>query len=68
MQPSGNGAVDQNRKSRLNLMMKARFSSSGNWKGSVPNLFRVGRHLLRAVHHRRLRTQAFGVWREVTCV
>ncbi len=36
--------------------------------GVVLNLFRVGRHLLRAVHHRLLRTSAFGVWREVTCV
>ena len=36
--------------------------------GSVQNLFRVGRDLLRAVHHRLLRTRAFGVWREVTCV
>ncbi len=36
--------------------------------GSVPNLFRVGRHPLRAIHHRRLRTQAFGVWPEMTCV
>ena len=36
--------------------------------GPVQNLFRVGRHLIRAVHHRLLRTQAFGVWREVTCV
>ena len=35
--------------------------------GPVQNLFWVGRHLLRAVHHRLLRTQAFGVWREVTC-
>ena len=35
--------------------------------GRVQNLFRVGRHLVRAVHHRLLRTQAFGVWREVTC-
>ena len=34
--------------------------------GFVLNLFRVGRHLLRFVHHRRLRTRAFGVWREVT--
>ncbi len=32
------------------------------------NLFRLGRHLLRAIHHRLLRTRAFGVWREVTCV
>ncbi len=36
--------------------------------GVVLNLFRLGRHLLRAVHHRLLRTRAFGVWREVTCV
>ena len=35
--------------------------------GVVLNLFRVGRHLLRAVHHRLLRTRAFGVWCEVTC-
>ena len=36
--------------------------------GPVQNLFRVGRHLLRAVHYRFFRTQAFGVWHEVTCV
>ncbi len=36
--------------------------------GVVLNLFRLGRHLLRAIHHRLLRTRAFGVWREVTCV
>ena len=36
--------------------------------GPIQNLFRGGRHLLRAVHHRLLRTRAFGVWREVTCV
>ena len=36
--------------------------------GPVQNLFRVGRHLLRAVHHRLLRTRAFGVWDEVTGV
>ena len=35
--------------------------------GPVQNLFRVGRHLLRAVHHRLLRTRVFGVWDEVTC-
>ena len=32
--------------------------------GLVQNLFRVGRHLLRAVTHRGLRTRAFGVWHE----
>ena len=35
--------------------------------GLVQNLFRVGRHLLRAVHHRALRTHSFRVWNEVTC-
>ena len=35
--------------------------------GVVLTLFRLGRHLLRAVHHRLLRTRAFGVWQEVTC-
>ena len=35
--------------------------------GLVQNLFRVGRHLLRAGHHRALRTRSFRVWDEVTC-
>jgi len=35
--------------------------------GVVQNLFRVGRHLLRAVHHRMLRAQAFLAWKTVTC-
>ena len=36
--------------------------------GLVQNLFRVGRHLLRAVHHRLLRTRSFHVWDAVTGV
>ena len=36
-------------------------------QGLVLNLFRVGRHLLRAVHHRLLRDRAFDEWRVVTC-
>ena len=35
--------------------------------GVVQNLFRVGRHLLRAAHHRVLRTRAFAEWNVVTC-
>jgi putative transposase len=35
--------------------------------GIVQNLFRVGWHLLRAVHHRLLRTQAFVAWNAVMC-
>jgi putative transposase len=34
--------------------------------GVVRNLFHVGRHLLRAAHHRLLRTRSFRVWNEVT--
>jgi putative transposase len=34
--------------------------------GLVRNLFRVGRHLLRAAHHRLLRTRSFLVWNDVT--
>ena len=34
--------------------------------GLVANLFRVGRHLLRAVHHRLFRERAFQVWNAVT--
>jgi putative transposase len=32
----------------------------------VQNLFRVGRHLLRSVHHRLLRSRAFVEWNVVT--
>jgi len=35
--------------------------------GQIQNLFRVGRHHLRAVHHRLLQDRAFADWREVTC-
>ena len=35
--------------------------------GRVQNLFRVGRHLLRDLHYRLLRTRSFGIWDEVTC-
>ncbi len=35
--------------------------------GLVQNLFRVGRHLLRAVHHRLLRTRSFCVWDAAIC-
>ena len=35
--------------------------------GPIQNLFRVGRHLLLAVHHRLLRTRSFRIWDEVKC-
>lgn len=50
-----------------------RFKSAGQAQrfvavhGLVRNLFRVGPHLLRAAHHRLLRTRAFLTWNDVTC-
>jgi putative transposase len=35
--------------------------------GLTQNLFRLGRHLMQAVHYRLLRTQAFQVWQEAMC-
>jgi len=35
--------------------------------GPVQHLFRVGRHLLKAAHHRLLRARSFRGWDEVTC-
>ncbi len=34
--------------------------------GIVGNLFRVGRHLLRAAHYRLFRDRAFGSWQQVS--
>jgi putative transposase len=34
--------------------------------GAIQNLFRVGRHHLRAAHHRMLRSRSFAVWASVT--
>ena len=36
--------------------------------GSINNLFRYGRHLMKAAHYRLFRDRAFVLWREVTCV
>jgi putative transposase len=35
--------------------------------GLTQNLFRLGRHLLQAIHYRLLRIQAFQVWQEAVC-
>ena len=50
-----------------------RFTSSAHAQrflsvhGLVLNLFRVGRHVLRAANHRLLRARSFRLWDEVTC-
>jgi len=35
--------------------------------GAVGNLFRLGRHLIRAAHYREFRWKAFSEWQQVTC-
>ena len=50
-----------------------RFKSAGQAQrfltvhGVVGNLFRLGRHLTRAIHYREFRSRAFREWQEVTC-
>jgi putative transposase len=50
-----------------------RFKSSGQAQrflavhSQVHNLFRVGRHLLRAANYRLLRNRSFETWQQVTC-
>ena len=50
-----------------------RFKSAGQAQrfltvyGVVGNLFRLGRHLTRAIHYREFRSRAFCEWQEVTC-
>ena len=50
-----------------------RFKSSGQVqrflavRSQVHNLFRVGRHLLRATNYRLLRNRSFETWQQVTC-
>ena len=35
--------------------------------GEVGNLFRLGRHVIRATHYREFRSEAFSKWQQVTC-
>ena len=35
--------------------------------GAIGNLFRVGRHLMKASHYRLFRSRAFSEWQQVTC-
>ena len=50
-----------------------RFKSAGQAQrflavhGVVGNLFRLGRHLIRATHYREFRSRAYSEWQQVTC-
>ena len=72
MQYENNRAEVSHQPTRQRERQMRRFKSVGHAQrflsvhGHVQNLFRVGRNLLRAVHHRLLRTRSFCVWDAVT--
>ncbi len=73
MQYENNRAEVSHQPTRQRERQMRRFKSAAHLQrfasvhGVVQNLFRVGRHLLRSVHHRLLRTRAFVEWDAVTC-
>ena len=73
-QYANNRAEVSHQPTRLRERQMRRFKSAAQTQrflsvqGPVLNLFRVGRYLLRAAHHRLLRTRSFRVWDEVKCV
>ena len=72
-QYANNSAEVSHQPTRQRERQMRRFKSAAHLQrfasvhGVVQNLFRVGRHLLRSVHHRLLRTRAFVEWEMVTC-
>ena len=73
-QYENNRAEVSHQPTRLRERQMCRFTSAAHAQrflsvhSLILNLFRVGRHLLRAAHHRLLRRRSFFVWDEVTCV
>ena len=72
-QYENNRAEASHQPTRQQERQMRRFRSAGQIQrflvvhGVVQNLFRVGRHHLKAIHHRLLRDRAFADWRRVTC-
>jgi len=71
---ANNRAEASHQHTRQRERQMRRFKSSGHAQrflaihSAVHNLFRIGRHLLRARHYRSFRSQAFSSWQQVTCV
>ncbi len=69
-----NRAENSHQPTRQRERQMRRFKSPGQAQrflsahGPINNLFRCGRHLMRAAHYRLFRDRAFDQWREVTCV
>jgi putative transposase len=71
-QYANNRAELSHEPTRLRERQMRRFKSAGQAQlfltvhGAVCNLFRVGRHLMKASHYRELRSRAFSEWQQVT--
>ena len=71
-QYANNRAEVSHQPTRRRERQMQRFKSAGQAQrflavhGLVGNLFRVGRHLLRAIYHRLFRKRAFQLWNVVT--
>jgi putative transposase len=69
-----NRAENSHQPTRQQERQRRRFKSPGQAQrflsvhGSINNLFRLGRHRMKAAHYRMFRDRAFALWREVTCV
>ena len=72
-QYENNRAEVSHEPTRLRERQMRRFKSAGQAQrfltvhGAVGNLFRLGRHLTRAIHYREFRSRAFCEWQKVTC-
>ena len=70
---ANNRAEASHQQTRQRERQVQRFKSPGQAQcflaihSQVYNLFRVGRHLLKAGHYRMFRARAFSTWQEVTC-
>ena len=73
-QYANNRAEASHRHTRQQERQMRRFKSAGQAQrflsvhSHVHNLFNVGRHRLKARHHRMLRARTFDTWQQVTCV
>ncbi len=71
---ANNRAEASHQQTRQQERQMRRFKSPGQAQrflavhSQVHNLFRLGRHLLKACHYRNFRGRSFSVWQEVTCV
>ena len=72
-QYKNNRAEESHESTRQRERQMRRFKSAGQAQrfltvyGAVGNLFRLSRHLTRAIHYREFRSKAFCEWQEVTC-